>query len=569
MNDQHFEIKRFVGLASAVLLFAAGVGTAKGGEIHGVVWEDVDGHGVVSLRSTVIAGVTIYLDLNENGQLEVFEPSTVTNEYGRYLFADLAPGVYKVTTLAPEGWVQTYPTKGGQLLFVGVVRNIADIPRGMDAVRSLAVSPDGRHLYAAAMFDDAIEVLSRDVQTGKLTVVQVVEDSADGAGGLDGAYCVTVSWDGRHVYAAGAHADAVTAFSRDEDTGELTFVQTLTDGVDGVDGLDSVRAVIVSPDDEHVYTAAPYDDAVGVFRRDQATGTLSFEQVLRDGEGAVDGLYGVCALAASPDGKHVYAAGADDNSLAVFSRDRTTGYLVFAQVLREGDGNVEGLNGVRSVALSPGGGQVYAAGADDDAIVVFSRDETSGELEFVQIVQDGRDGVTGLWGVQSLVVGVNGRYVYATGTYDDSMMVFSRGSATGKLTFKQILRDEVGFVDGLDGAYSLAVTPDGEHVYAAGTYEDAVSAFKLEMIHYVDVDTGQVLLGVDFGIHEEPDDTVCRGGNDGCVDPDDGGGDPTDGSDSPSGSRLCGAGALAFVLPIGMASLVLKAKRRPRRLQRK
>ena len=53
-----------------------------------------------------------------------------------------------------------------------------------------------------------------------------------------------------------------------------------------------------------------------------------------------------------------------------------------------------GLRGARSVALSPDERFVYVAGSESNAIAVFERDETTGELTFVERVADGpaRDG---------------------------------------------------------------------------------------------------------------------------------------------------------------------------------
>ena len=46
-----------------------------------------------------------------------------------------------------------------------------------------------------------------------------------------GASGVTVSPDGKYVYAIGASDDAVAVFSRDSATGKLTFVEVQKDGV--------------------------------------------------------------------------------------------------------------------------------------------------------------------------------------------------------------------------------------------------------------------------------------------------------------------------------------------------
>ena len=59
---------------------------------------------------------------------------------------------------------------------------------------------------------------------------------------------------------------------------------------------------------------------------------LSFVQVIKDNT-LVDGLDRPESVAMSPDGRHVYAASFEDNAVAVFSRDATTGALAAPPML--------------------------------------------------------------------------------------------------------------------------------------------------------------------------------------------------------------------------------------------
>ena len=159
----------------------------------------------------------------------------------------------------------------------------------------------------------------------------------------------------------------------------LSFTELQRDAVSGVKGLTGVRAVAVSPDGAHVYAAAIGDDTVAVFRRDAATGGLTFVERQRDGEDGGDGLNRARGVTVSPDGAHVYVTSAGDNAVAVFARSAATGRLTFVEAELDGRGGVSGLAGAYGVAVSPDGAQVYVASADGNSVVVFTRNAVAGD----------------------------------------------------------------------------------------------------------------------------------------------------------------------------------------------
>jgi 6-phosphogluconolactonase (cycloisomerase 2 family) len=103
--------------------------------------------------------------------------------------------------------------------------------KALDRSRSVVVSEDGESIYVASEISDAVSVLSRNAATGALTQLAGTAGciSETGTGGmcadgtaLDGARSVTVSPDGKSVYAASFWSSAVSVFSRDMTTGALT-----------------------------------------------------------------------------------------------------------------------------------------------------------------------------------------------------------------------------------------------------------------------------------------------------------------------------------------------------------
>jgi 6-phosphogluconolactonase (cycloisomerase 2 family) len=190
---------------------------------------------------------------------------------------------------------------------------------GLLGVRSVTLSPQGDHLYAAGQGSDAVPHFARDQTTGELTLSGMQRDGVGGVETLDGASSVVVSHDGAHVYAAADRDNALTVFARDQMTGVLVLVEAHADGVAGVDGLAGVAAVVMSPDDRHVYTAASVDSAVAGFAREPVTGSLTFVELEQDGVGGVDGLAGARALTLFRVNSDLFADGFESGNTSYWS----------------------------------------------------------------------------------------------------------------------------------------------------------------------------------------------------------------------------------------------------------
>ncbi|WP_373693608.1 SdrD B-like domain-containing protein [Limnofasciculus baicalensis] len=79
------------------------------GQIQGTKWNDLDGDGVQDANEPGLAGWKIYLDQNQNSQLDTGETSTTTDINGNYTFQNLNPGTYFVAEVMRPGWESTYP----------------------------------------------------------------------------------------------------------------------------------------------------------------------------------------------------------------------------------------------------------------------------------------------------------------------------------------------------------------------------------------------------------------------------------------------------------------------------
>ncbi|MGB3404703.1 MAG: DVUA0089 family protein [Microcoleaceae cyanobacterium] len=84
--------------------------TVETGSISGTKWNDLDGDGVRDDDEPGLEDWTIYIDDNQNGELDDDEVSTTTDSDGSYSFTDLDPATYIVAEELQEGWIQTFPS---------------------------------------------------------------------------------------------------------------------------------------------------------------------------------------------------------------------------------------------------------------------------------------------------------------------------------------------------------------------------------------------------------------------------------------------------------------------------
>lgn len=204
----------------------------------------------------------------------------------------------------------------------------------------------------------------------KLVFVDTHFDEAGGVDGLDGSYDMVISPDGEYLYVASMNDDAIAVFDRNPVTGEPSFISQSKNGEGGIDGLNGARSLDVSPDGEFLYAVSMFDDALVTFSRNIATGSLTFLGRIKDGETGVDGLDGARSISISPDGLNLYVAGWDDNAVALFSRDTATGVASFLGRLKHGEDDIFALDAPHFLTVSPDGENVYITLCDEDAVSV-------------------------------------------------------------------------------------------------------------------------------------------------------------------------------------------------------
>lgn len=416
--------------------------------------------------------------------------------------------------------------------------------RAFKRPKALAVSPDGSFVYVAVDPSAAIITLVRDSKTGSLRqlsgafgCLSEFEEQCGSAVALQGATSLAVSPDGRHVYVAASGSDSVATLVRQAGTrgllpalGERQCVREdrrLVGECAHGRLLAGANAVAVTRDGRSLYVAGV--DGLASFARDATTGTLaqldgSDGCVSPDGtdpgraeiEGNINEDAGevVCAagralvgpsdVAVSPDGRNVYVAASLVSAVAVFVRDRETGavrQLDGPDGCISGDSHffedhgcalVPGLGGAEGVTVSPDGRHVYVAFPWSNAVAAFARDPATGALRQLPgktgcVSEDGTTGspetagvcgdASGLGYATSVILSTDGLTAYVVSS--DTLAVFARDVKTGALTqlgqpygCVSETHGECAKASALSFVASATVSPDGRHVYSAAGGSD-------------------------------------------------------------------------------------------------
>lgn len=397
----------------------------------------------------------------------------------------------------------------------GIARG-CDRARALRHASWTTISPDGRNVYVGAERSNAVAVFTRDAGTGVLRQLPGrtgcwSEEGRDGCAagrGLHLARPIAISGDGRSVYAG--TLDGVAVFHRDRRTGAIRQL----DGAEGCvadrpldkcaqgRALTNVRALTVAPGGRYLYVAARGSDAITVFARSLPSGALQqlpgpagcVSQNPIEGCASGRGLDGGRGVVLSPDRRFVYVAAEDGDALAVFARDPVTGGLTqlpgragcLQRLGADGCAPLATLRSPHHLVLSSDGRFAYVASDTIGAVVVLRRSAHTGQL----VPVTGRGGCISspprpdcrrglaLGGAHSLALAPSGRVLYAVGRRDHALAVLARDPVSGGLRQRgcvgRIRVRACAPAPGLRGVHSVAVSADGRYVYVASELADAV-----------------------------------------------------------------------------------------------
>jgi DNA-binding beta-propeller fold protein YncE len=429
------------------------------------------------------------------------------------LLATLVPLASAHAAPGPPGSLAPLATP--QLCFAQTPASGCTSAPGLESARAVAITADGHNLYVGG--GTSIAVFQRDAKTGALTQLAGIlgcVSSSGGTGcgqalGLSGVAQIALSPDGRHLYAVSSISGSVTAFSRDTKTGSLTQLRGAAgcvrpggDGgcASGV-GLAGATAMVIAPDGRSLYVAGKEANAVASFSIDPVGGALlqlgGKGACVRGGDdpgACLDGraLLGADALAISPDGAIVYAAAKDVDAVAVLQRDPTTGALSQQAGLTGcirlsgglGCATARSLAQPSALVIAPGGRDLYVASGSGNAISVLQRDAATG----LMIQPAGTAGCIGqgiadctaaplLTAPAALAMGPDGSSLTVATAGDGTLITLHRDTTSGLLAAVPapsgcISTTAAGGCQALGvlgPATSMAIAPAGDVLYAAAS----------------------------------------------------------------------------------------------------
>jgi DNA-binding beta-propeller fold protein YncE len=416
----------------------------------------------------------------------------------------------------------------------------------------VAVSPDGAHVYVAGW--GAIAIFDRDAVSGALTqkphaagCFSMFDSDCKPGRAIEQASGIAVSPDGRNVYVAGL--DSVAVFQRDVVTGELTQPAGTAGcfGPSGCAHLDAGRTVdiLVSPDGRHVYLTS--GSRITIFERDPSTGTLTNPPgaagcISENGTGCRDGfgLLRTGGLAISADGRHLYvSAGAklrvgDElvsppyrQAVTVLKRDPVSGSLTFQSCVAE-QLLPEDIPPADEIDPDP-------PGPGDGPPLDPSSLSKRGARASAQGEDEGCATTPVLDGAYGLAIAPDGSAVYAVLETESAIATLHRDPNTGDLTVAGVVTEPK-----LAGALNLAISPDGTSVHAAGLWTSSVMSFDRDLA------TGALTRKSGAGGCVGAMDATCAGGG---------------GLESPAGIALSPDGANAYVVSVNSHAIAVLDRR--------
>lgn len=274
---------------------------------------------------------------------------------GRFLYVTINNGNQNA------GTVQTFRVDpvSGELSTLG--QPTATVPQA----RSIAITPDGRHVYVGSLKVDMVNP-GNGGMTQAFSKISVLDVGAQGGlipnakavvQGPLAMYGLTVDRSGKYLYALGSNNNAVQTYAIDAQ-GALSSAGYVATG-------NAPYALVTTPDGRYAYVSNLADNTVSIYALNQGVLTpvqsRSFTNPVPVGGGFPQ------TMVVAPDGRSLYVLSSEQNyrntqgGVAAFTIDVATGALTPLLKNLLAPGHI--MNGM---AMTPDGRFVYASSHVDD-----------------------------------------------------------------------------------------------------------------------------------------------------------------------------------------------------------
>lgn len=276
----------------------------------------------------------------------------------------------------------------------------------------MAIDPAAAHLYAVSESTSRVGGYAIDPATGALTALN------DVASGGNGPAHVFVERSGHSVMVANYGSGHVAVFAIQADGRLAAASQTLLAG-------QNAHQIITDPSNRFAFVPCLGSDWVAQYLFDAGTATLTPNAVphLMTAANA-----GPRHLAFSGDGKFAYLLNEKASTLSTLALDDLTGRLSELQTVSTLPSGFSGSNTGAEVWVHPSGNFVYTSNRGDNSIAVFSRNATTGMVTLVGHTKTG--GAT----PRDFTLDPEGRFLYAANQGSNSVVQLAVDATAGTLT---------------------------------------------------------------------------------------------------------------------------------------
>ena len=293
----------------------------------------------------------------------------------------------------------------------------------------LAMHPNGTVLYSTAKYEgeSGIAAYSIERTAGDSTIKMLnFRQSGDG-----GAACVAVDKTGKVAMSAQYGGGSASTYTLKPDGAIEKLVGAVEHGpgsgvVENRQRTSHPHWVGTSPDNRFMFVPDLGKDAVVVYQLDTKTGKPTKHAEVETPPGS-----GPRHMKFHPSGKYAYVLNELTLTVSVFNYDAASAGFKNIQLIETLPAKQKDkhLNSAAEIRVHPSGKFVYTSNRGHDSITVFSVDQSTGKLTFIE-----HEHIRGAW-PRNFNIDPSGKWLLAAGQHSNTLAVFEINQKSGELTY--------------------------------------------------------------------------------------------------------------------------------------